>query len=904
MKQTWGSTGLGRLFTRSPPWTLTIDGDQFTLHVAGRVRTGSVLLLDKLEVRHGAFWAAVHLAGANDQVMRLDGIPNSRAQHLQEQVAATVAVVRRRLHISELTEQLGPALNEVVAWKLDTHTACVDQLRRRGWLDGELADALAARKPTTLAKLLVEPELQALLRSQPPEIQEAVSDWRQPFSETVLAINARQRQKQLEVSARFLATVEKSPLTREQAEAVICFDNRVLLVAAAGSGKTATMVAKTGYALQNRYFEPERILLLAFNNDAAAELRKRLADRLGPLGLPADRVTAQTFHAFGLTVIGQATGKKPSIASWLENGQDHEALMAMVDELKSTDADFRTTWDMFRLVFGQDLPEFGKEATNPESWSREEGREGFWTLNNEVVRSRGELIIANWLFYNGIKYVYEAPYRVDTATPQHRQYRPDFYLPEVDAYLEHWAVNAKGEPPAEFAGYKEGMAWKKQVHAQYGTRLLETTMADMWSGQLFRKLETQLGELGVTLDPNPDRPAPGRQPIESPRLVRTIRAFLTHVKNNRLTIDQLRTRLDAGVAGTFRYRHQMFLDLFEKLCGRWEQRLRQERAIDFEDMLNLATDCLERGQWQSPYELVMVDEFQDASQARARLVAALVSKPGRYLFAVGDDWQSINRFAGADLGVMAEFEHHFGKAVTLKLETTFRCPPSLCDITSKFIQKNPRQLRKAVRSPREDVEEPVRIIRVADERQTKSAIEAVIQRLAEDQAGARQSVLVLGRYQRDRTHMPLHVSPDRIDLQFLTVHSSKGLEADHIVIPNVTSETLGFPCRIVDDPVLALAMPGGDSHEFSEERRLFYVGLTRARRTVTLVTVERRESTFISELIRDHGIKVLNVDGEESDAELCSSCGVGFLVARRGKWGPFMGCSSYPKCKFTKRLQS
>ncbi|MFG6432565.1 UvrD-helicase domain-containing protein [Roseateles sp. LYH14W] len=479
---------------------------------------------------------------------------------------------------------------------------------------------------------------------------------------------------------------------------------------------------------------------------------------------------------------------------------------------------------------------------------------------------------------------------------------PDFYLPDADAYLEHWAVNAKGEAPAEFAGYKGGMAWKRQVHAENGTRLLETTMADLWSGQLFSKLESQLTALGVKLDPNPDRPAPGRQPIESPRLVRTIRAFLTHVKNNRLTMEELRSRLDTGVAGTFRFRHQMFLGLFEKLWDRWEARLRAERVIDFEDMLNMAADCLERGQWQNPYELVMVDEFQDASQARARLVAALVSKPGRYLFAVGDDWQSINRFAGADLGVMSEFEKHFGKAVTLKLETTFRCPQSLCDITGKFIQQNARQLRKAVRSPMEQVVDPIRIVRVANEQQTKSAIETVISRLIESHAGGKQSVYVLGRYKRDRTHMPTHYSMYGVDLQFMTVHSAKGLEADHIIIPGLSSDTMGFPCRIVDDPVLALAMPGEDSHEFAEERRLFYVGLTRARKTVTLITIERKESTFVSELIRDHGIKVLNVDGDESDAELCSSCRVGFLVPRKGKWGPFMGCSHYPRCKFTRRL--
>ncbi len=552
---------------------------------------------------------------------------------------------------------------------------------------------------------------------------------------------------------------------------------------------------------------------------------------------------------------------------------------------------------------GQDLPKFGKEQENPEAWDRDSGRNGFWTLQGDVVKSRGELVVANWLFYNGVEYVYEGSYKVDTADAQHRQYRPDFYLPGPDVYLEHWAVDANGEPPAEFVGYKEGMAWKRRTHATNGTTLLETTMADLWSGKAFTYLERKLVELGVKLDPNPDREVPGRKPIENPRLARTIRSFLTHAKSNRLTVAELRRRLHEGVAGQFRFRHEMFLALFEKLQEKWEGRLRAERCIDFEDMLNLAADCIERGRWESPYELVMVDEFQDASQARARLVAGLVQKPGRYLFAVGDDWQSINRFAGADLGVMTEFEAKFGKAVTLKLETTFRCPQSLCDISSAFVQRNPKQLTKAVRSPRNDVDEPVRIVSVREERQIRAAVEARVAEISAMGSGTERpaTVYILGRYRRDEGYKPRTCDANRVAVEFITVHSSKGLEADHVILPRITSETLGFPSRVADDPVLQLAMPGGDGFEFAEERRLFYVALTRARRTVTLVTVARKESAFVSELVKDFNLKVYNADGTENVDEVCPRCGVGFLVQRNGRYGPFFGCTNFPRCNHTRK---
>lgn len=903
MPQTWGPTAPGKLFTSTKPWSLALDQQQFALEVDGRRHSGSVLLLDRMVISPGAFWAAVRVESANGQAMVLDGIPNDDAKQMQEAVAASIAVVKHQQHIADLIRQFEPEVQRVKAWVERAKEACGQQLQRRGWLSHEFKSEFAASKPTGLEKLLAIQEVQEHFARQDEVTKHAVAAWRRSFTEVADGINKRHLAKELVEARPFFDTVEKSPLTQEQAEAVATFDNRVLLVASAGSGKTSTMVAKAGYALQRGYFAADRMLLLAFNNDAAAELRERIKARLEPLGLPAERVVAKTFHAFGLDVIGAATAKKPSLAAWVETGRDLEAILEMVDELKDSDPVFRASWDMFRLVFGQDLPKFGKEQENPEAWDRDSGRNGFWTLQGDVVKSRGELVVANWLFYNGVEYVYEGPYKVDTADAQHRQYRPDFYLPGPDVYVEHWAVDANGEPPAEFVGYKEGMAWKRRTHATNGTTLLETTMADLWSGKAFTYLEGKLVELGVELDPNPDREVLGRQPIENPRLARTIRSFLTHTKSNRLTVAELRRRLHDGVAGQFRFRHEMFLVLFEKVQEQWERRLRAERCIDFEDMLNLAADCIEQGRWESPYELVMVDEFQDASQARARLVAGLVQKPGRYLFAVGDDWQSINRFAGADLGVMTEFEAKFGKAVTLKLETTFRCPQSLCDISSAFVQRNPKQLTKAVRSPRNDVDEPVRIVSVREERQIRAAVEARVAEISamDSSTGRPATVYILGRYRRDEVYKPRTCDANRVAVEFITVHSSKGLEADHVILPRITSETLGFPSRVADDPVLQLAMPGGDGFEFAEERRLFYVALTRARRTVTLVTVARKESAFVAELVKDFNLKVYNADGTENVDEVCPRCGVGFLVQRNGRYGPFFGCTNFPRCNHTRK---
>ena len=120
----------------------------------------------------------------------------------------------------------------------------------------------------------------------------------------------------------------------------------------------------------------------------------------------------------------------------------------------------------------------------------------------------------------------------------------------------------------------------------------------------------------------------------------------------------------------------------------------------------------------------------------------------------------------------------------------------------------------------------------------------------------------------------------------------------------MTSETLGFPSRIEDDPVLQLAMPGGDSFEDAEERRLFYVALTRAKVSVTLITLTHKESPFIAELVKDYDVPVLDVDGEVEAAKVCPNCGEGFMVQKSGPYGAFMSCNRFPKCRHKEKIHA
>ncbi len=351
-----------------------------------------------------------------------------------------------------------------------------------------------------------------------------------------------------ELSSRreFFDTIETSSLTDEQARAVVCFDNRVQVIAAAGSGKTSVMVARAAYAVDRGFVRPERILLLAFNKAAADELQERVAARFEAAGIDSSGVRASTFHSFGLDVIGRATGEKPRLASWLDAGEDIRMVLRIVDELRDRSETFRYHWDTYRTLFA-DAPIDLTEG-NPDGYDRATKKTGYRTFAGEIVKSHGERLIANFLYLNGVRYVYERPYDVNVADASHSQYHPDFYYPDIDVWHEHWALDRDGKPPAAFEGYAEGMEWKRRLHAQHGTTLVESTWADVIFGDGLGTLQNELTELGLTFDWNPDRPINDEwaKPMKHEDLARLVRTFMTHVKSNSWTGGDLEQRLASG----------------------------------------------------------------------------------------------------------------------------------------------------------------------------------------------------------------------------------------------------------------------------------------------------------------------------------------------------------------------
>ncbi len=905
----WRPSGWGRLLTRSPHWWLRLDGDHVELSIDGQRHREFLTDAHRVQVMPGVLWSRVAVERDAGPWLSVDGLPNAHGVQLASAIDVVLHERRRR----ERKALFDTVLGQILTW-LGAARALIDAGDRgRRWITHEEQAALLDARPVLpvaapdLEPLFLDAEIHGDLQS--PAHQRALSalhDWTLDWPAVIAHANEGMTTRELVLAKDLLDKVESQPLTEEQARAVICFDNRVQVVASAGSGKTSTMVAKAAYAIDRGFVAPERIVMLAFNKDAANELQERAQRSFARLGMADTVVEARTFHALGLAIIAKATGRKPDIPAWaVDAAQGFHKLTELVDDLKDRSTRFRTQWDMFRLVFGRDLPPLGEDML-ADGYDRE-GKPYIRTLQGERVKSMEECVIADWLFYNGVSYEYERPYEFDTATDAHRQYRPDFYYPDAALYHEHFALDANGQPPRHFAGYMDGMVWKREEHARRGTALAETTSFGLRSGHALDYLTDRLSASRVALDPNPDRELPddGARPMPDSDLIGLMRTFIAHAKSNCLSLDDMAARLQQMPEDHFKERHRRFLEIAGPVMQAWDNALTDEKSIDFEDMLNMAASLLEQDRYASPYDLVMADEFQDASRARARLCRALVKQPGRFLFAVGDDWQSINRFAGADVSVMTGFRDWMGQGQVLKLEQTFRCPQALCDISSRFIGRNPAQIDKVVRSVTPAHGPVLLAFQLAKRDEVPDGVRQYLAALHQQLLAGeiprgrngRVSVFVLGRYRSDRSVVPADWKSafgSTMDIEFLTAHRSKGREADYVILPGMVNR--GFPSLRSDDPVLSLAMPTGDTYPLSEERRLFYVALTRARRTVALFTLLGKNSPFLDELVKDGAVKITGVTGIPVTEERCPVCKVGVFVDRTGPHGPFKSCSSYPAC--------
>ncbi len=675
-------------------------------------------------------------------------------------------------------------------------------------------------------------------------------------------------------------------LDEEQRRVVLSDEDYTLVVAGAGAGKTTTIEAKVKYLVDMKDIDPDRILIVSFTRKATEELRERFKR----LELP---VNIATFHSIGNTIINENEQTRHQIVeigfmfntikdylvNKLDDGHFIKKIVLFFASYLTMPFDETNTSLLYKTLQDNENITLKSELTNMlDDYHKAQTKQKI-TIKDERVRSIDECRIANFLFINGIDYIYEPVYKYgfkDTTKP----YCPDFLIRSGDKeiYLEHFGVSENWTnnrfTQKELEEYKQHARDKIVLHKQHGTKLIYTFSKYNDGRDLITHLKEILEAEGIELSSQSDleiykQIAKTAEDKYFNKLITLICNYINRFKVNNFTEEKFDDwRIDIKDERT-----KLFLYIC-RLCYRaYEAEKDRIKAIDFEDMINNASNVLDgyisRGE-KLPYDYILVDEYQDISLQRFDLCEKLARASDAKIIAVGDDWQSIFRFSGSKIDLFTKFEDRMGYANVLKITKTYRNSQELIDVAGNFVMENKEQIKKTLKSNK-SIKDPVILMSYNDASEKDHNNHGPFYRLGEAieksldeivaQHGEQKTVLLIGRYGFDGRNLSsledlfqfndgkvISKKYPKVKIEFLTAHSSKGLGYDNVILINGKDDVLGFPSKIEDDPVMKLVIKDDESIDFAEERRLFYVALTRTKNRVYIVTPQLKPSKFILEI--------------------------------------------------------
>ena len=750
--------------------------------------------------------------------------------------------------------------------------------------------------------------------------------------------NERYINQELKDNSDLFDDLDGKSLDSQQREAIVVDEDAVKVIAGAGSGKTFTIQGKVKYLTEKRDVDPSEILAISFSNASVDDLKERIAE-------PID---IKTFHKVGKDILTQynqysrpdTSALKRIIKRYLtKKALKNEDISKKLIEFFSfyinvppSDDDIKYEGDLLDWQEGVDFSTLKRRFKNKQ-------RE---TLNNEIVRSYEELYIANFLFIYGIKYTYEKIYSYPNKNFERefnkfkeflfsfneeipdelknditkdllnltdifeeyeiKDYLPDFYLDDYNIYIEHFGLNRNcenhligGKSSEE---YVKEMEWKRKVHKKYGTTLIETFSYYQSENRLLTRLAEKLQAQGVEFNEIDYREVyrillENKTIKEWEDFIVLLKTFIELFKGNNYDETKFKEFYDyvGGLKDSFsKDRTIAFLKIVEEIYNDYEAYLLKIKKIDFNDMINKASDCIVKNGLDLPYKYIIVDEYQDTSFTRYNLLRNICDSIGAKIMVVGDDWQSIYSFSGCDVNIFTKFDNFFDVCETRYIEKTYRNSQQLIDASSNFVMKNPDQTRKELKSSK-SLKYPIKLVNFDNDFDEILKFELVIKNIINQSTFKNKKILILGRNNKDIFNLLKNFnveneygkrkfeilgdedklrrnkfvkivyreSPD-VNIEYRTVHQSKGLECDNVILINLKNWKAGFPNKMVDDPVLNFVKRNGDSFSYAEERRLFYVALTRTKNNVYLLAPYFKSSVFVQELKTDANVELLNLE--------------------------------------------
>lgn len=661
-------------------------------------------------------------------------------------------------------------------------------------------------------------------------------------------------------------------LNNEQSSAVLNSGKRLLVLAGAGSGKTRTLIQKIQYLIEEEGVNAKEILAITYTKNAASEMLDRLIimeDSTGEFKKALDdknssvsslnelrrsykrkvpwlnALTLTTFHGFCYKVLRKHGAlqydnqfKVLSDDKFQETSFPHGAKERPIEIINRQLIQLCAN-PSYLLSFKRYLLDYYAKPKKNEPGGKDSPQEtgkNYISLNGTQVRSKSERYIADWLYRHGIKFEYEPKINLEEY-----QFYPDFYLPEANLFLEHVSKLSKGTN-TKIREFKHA---GRTCVTTYESQLKDIKS---FNGILEDLLRQRLSssykwEDGTHL--NYEEEFSSYQKEVRKFLDRTLQVWdMIRVEGN--SFNEIFQKADNDP----HERVRDFYHLIKPLLEGYHEYCKNKSYLDFNEMILESMSLLDQDQktleiLRSKYKYILIDEFQDVNNLQMGLVKKLL-EANTQLFCVGDDWQSIYGFRGSNVDYTVNFSRHFEGAEVIKLTKNYRSAPSIVEAGNHVISHNQNKVEKSVKAWKVDKTK----IHLYSGRDISENIEYVADAIRQlyEKGYHNDDVLILHRRTSDYEQYHKHFRSIDLSVQHSTIHGAKGLEAKAVFIIGLHDMQGGFPEIWSTDRIFQLIKRSDEKLLMEEERRLFYVAITRAMEELFLLSIKGSESMFISEI--------------------------------------------------------
>ena len=670
-----------------------------------------------------------------------------------------------------------------------------------------------------------------------------------------------------------------SALNDKQREAVESEDKRLLVLAGAGSGKTKTLLQKLIYLVEQKGISPSNILAITFTKNATNEMIDRLiisADTTGQYEKQLfdkhlskadkdkerfyqqkkykwiDGLTIKTFHGFCYSIlrnygVNEFDNKFRIIGDEKRDEEDelskhvapetafevvHKLLIEQCDDtdyllhLKRYILDYIVDKVHLRKADNRFLPKDGKYFT---------------TLDGTKVRSKSEQFIADWFYRHSIKYEYEPLLNVKDF-----DFHPDFYIPEANLYIEH-------------VSNKSFSTNNKEEQFEKGNLLLVKTYESMTKDSaLFNHTLDKI--VKNRLPANYHRTVTLTFKEEFNGYYEDIKDFVAQIMRITDMIKVENININTVLENARKDQHERVRNFYElaiPIVKNYIQYCTNKSYLDFNDLISRSISLFKNhvdiaNKYKSKYQYILVDEFQDVNNLQMELIKLLLTNETQ-LFCVGDDWQSIYGFRGSNVSYIIDFEKHFVNAKIVKLNLNYRSTQNIVGASNEVIKHNKFKIEKDVHASKKSEHKIVVYAGSSQDENMKFCLDKVRELLNDGLTN--DDILFL--YRRSKMFSPYfnRFKNEGIRVQFKTIHAAKGLEAKVVFIIGLTEGNGGFPDIWLEDRIFQVIKKANHDLLMEEERRLFYVAITRAKDKLFLITEKGNESSFLKEIPETFTVK-------------------------------------------------